>query len=157
LADFDEALKLNPRSLAALQNKAAALSDLGRDTEALPVLNRVIELYPDYVMARSGRAVILARMGRRDDAHKDGREALLRDRQPFFLYQVAGVYALTSRTHPEDRTEAFRLLALALNKGFGLEELAKDKDLDPIRECPEFRALVDAARVIQTGTAAKRQ
>ena len=53
--------------------------------------------------------------------------------------------------------EAFRLLALALNKGFGLEELAKDKDLDPIRDLPEFRDLVAAARVIQTGTAAKRQ
>jgi len=166
LKDFDEALKLNPRSLVALQNKANALSQLGRNAEALPVLDREVELYPDYTKARAGRAVVLARLGKRDDALKDAQEVLQRDRRPAFQYQVASAYALTSKTDAKDRQAAFRLLTEALKGGLlslpldsgstWFKELATDdKDLDPIRDCQEFRDLVDAARVIQNGMVAK--
>jgi len=166
IGDFDEALKLNPRSLVAMQNKATALSQLGRNAEALPVLDREVELYPDYIKARAGRAVVLARLGRRDDAHKDAQEVLLRDKRPAFQYQIASAYALTSKTNAEDRQTALRLLSLALNGGLLSQPLpgtnwfkeleTTDKDLDPIRDCQEFRDLVAAAKVIQSGMAAKR-
>jgi hypothetical protein len=42
-----------------------------------------------------------------------------------------------------------RYLASALRKGFGFEYLEQDKDLDPIRETPEFRSLVGATKVLQ--------
>ena len=74
-----------------------------------------------------------------------------RDRQPFTLYQVAGIYALTSRQEPEDRREAFRLLAAALREGTGLDLIDRDRDLDPIRKQPEFRSLVEAARALRAG------
>ena len=90
-----------------------------------------------------------------------------RDKRSVFQYQVASAYALTSRTNPEDRQRALGLLSQALNGGLlsqplsgsnWLKELAaEDKDLDPIRDCAEFRDLVAAARVIHTGMAAKRQ
>jgi hypothetical protein len=92
---------------------------------------------------------------------------LQRDKRPAFQYQVASAYALTSRTNPEDRQAAFRLLSQALYGGLlsqpltgssWFKELATaDKDLDPIRDCQEFRDLVAAAKVIQSGMAAKRQ
>ena len=48
---------------------------------------------------------------------------------------------------PADRREAFRLLESALNRGFGLNLIEQDRDLDAIRDQPEFRQLVEAARV----------
>jgi serine/threonine protein kinase/tetratricopeptide (TPR) repeat protein len=159
LAALDEALKLNPRSLAALQNKAHILSKLGRNALAAQVLNRAIASHPDFIPARAGRGVILARLGQRQAAHKDAVDCLARDNKPLTIYQLAGIYALTSKTHPDDRKQAFRLLSVALQKGCGFDLLETDKDLDPIRKDPQFQKLVQAARAIrsaQTAASAKR-
>ncbi len=151
LADYESALKLNPRYLAALQNKANVLAeDLGRTEEAIAALDAVLALYPDYVPARAGRGVLHARLGRREAAHADAEETLRRDSKPFTVYQLAGIYALTSRQNPDDRREAFRLLGSALSQGFGLDLLDRDRDLDAIRDQPEFRRLAEAARTRRT-------
>jgi serine/threonine protein kinase/tetratricopeptide (TPR) repeat protein len=149
LEDFEQALKLNARSLPALQNKAHLLSKLGKNEEAARTLDRAVDAHPEFILARAGRAVLLARLGKREDAHKDVADCLANDQQPLTLYQLAGVYALTSKTHADDRKEAFRLLSAALQKGVGFEFLEMDRDLDPIRTCPEFQRLVDAARAIR--------
>src|SRR5207302_698991 len=121
LADFEEALMLNPRSQSALQNKAHVLGKLGRTAEAVQALDAAVALYPDFVPARSGRGVLLARLGEREAALRDAREALRRDTKAATLYQAAGIYALTSQQQPDDRREAFRLLAAALRQGFGAD------------------------------------
>jgi tetratricopeptide (TPR) repeat protein len=150
LADFRHALELNPRSLAALQNTAYVLSDLpGRTEEAIAALTKALSLFPDYVPARSGRGVLLARTGRREEAIQDAQESLRRDTSPSTLYQVAGIYAQTSRTVPEDRLHAVRLLASALRLGFGWELLLDDPDLDPIRDHPDLKGLTHAARTLK--------
>jgi hypothetical protein len=95
--------------------------------------------------------VILARLHRRAAAHRDAAECLLRDNRPATLYQLAGVYALTSREQPDDRGEALRLLATALRQGYGFDLLEGDRDLDPIRSRPEFGRLVAAARAFRPG------
>ena len=85
LADYESALKLNPRYLTALQNKANVLAeDLGRTEEAIAALDTLLGLYPDYVPARAGRGVLHARLGRREAAHADAREACrgIRSRSP---------------------------------------------------------------------------
>jgi serine/threonine protein kinase/Tfp pilus assembly protein PilF len=146
LADFDQALRLAPRSLPALQNKAHVLSRLGRNVQAVEVLTDLIELYPTYVDAHSGRGVLHARLNNRPAALKDAAEALRLSDQPPTQYQVAGIYAMTSRTHAEDRHEAFRLLSLSLRAGFGFNYLNIDRELDPIRDDPKFKQVVDAAR-----------
>src|SRR5438132_10335663 len=54
LADFNQALEINPRSVDALENKANVLSEcLGRGNEAIKVLDRAVELHPDFVPARA--------------------------------------------------------------------------------------------------------
>jgi hypothetical protein len=111
--------------------------------------------YRDYVPTRVSRGVVLARLGRRDDAHKDAKEALKRDATAPVHYQVAGIYALTSRTHPQDRDEALRLLESALQRGFVPREMDRDPDLDPIRDHPRFRALVRAARELRPAETSK--
>ena len=95
--------------------------------EAVAVLDKAVELYPDDVRPRAGRGVYLARLGKRTPALKDAEEALLIDTSPPNLYQVAGIYALTSRQEPDDQKEALRLLASALKKGFGFEYLEIDR------------------------------
>jgi eukaryotic-like serine/threonine-protein kinase len=151
LADFDEALRINPASADALQNKAHVLAEkLGRNQESLQVLNKSLELYPDSVKARGGRGVLHARLGQREPALRDAEETLRRDASPPRLYQVACIYALTSKEQPEDRFRAFQLLSSALTKGYGFNLLETDTDLNPIRSAPEFRRLVEAARALRT-------
>jgi serine/threonine protein kinase/tetratricopeptide (TPR) repeat protein len=150
LADFEQALKLNPRSAAALQDKAHVLSErMGKTAEAVQVLDKALELYPGYVMARLGRGVLLARLGQRERAVADARIALRSSKSPATFYQASNIFALTSKQNPEDRLEAYPLMSLALRGGFGLDIIDQDSDMDPIRNTPEFRALVQAARQLQ--------
>jgi eukaryotic-like serine/threonine-protein kinase len=153
LKDFEKAGELNPRYLPAMQNQAHVLGKLGRNQEAVAVLDREIEMYPDYVPARAGRGVMLARLHKRQAAQEDAMEALRRDFGPATQYQVAGIFALTSREEPNDRALALVYLAAALRKGFGFEMLEQDEDLDPIRDRPEFRQLVLATKTLQSAAA----
>jgi len=146
LADFDQALRVNPTLILALQGKAHLLSKSGKTVEAIQALTRIIELNPDSPDAWSGRGVLRARTGDRDGALADAREALRMTERPATKYQIAGIYGLTSKTHPEDRREAFSLLDGALRAGFGFDLLEKDPELDPIRKDTEFKKIVDAAR-----------
>jgi tetratricopeptide (TPR) repeat protein len=150
LADVEEALKLDPTFSLALQLKAHLLAErLGRPKEAIAVLDRAVELYPDFVPARAGRGVLLARVGERAAALRDAEASLLRDTKGPNLYQVACIYALTSRKSPADRLRAIELLRAGLNTGFGLDLVDTDTDLDPIRKDPAFDPVVVAARARQ--------
>ncbi|HTK75716.1 MAG TPA: hypothetical protein VL371_10695, partial [Gemmataceae bacterium] len=91
-------------------------------------------------------------LGRREAALKDAQAALRLDAKPLVQYQAACVYALTSRTNPEDRSEAYRLLSKALQGGFGFDLLVTDDDLKPIRGEPEFRRLAEGAQAIRAGS-----
>jgi serine/threonine protein kinase/Flp pilus assembly protein TadD len=151
IADFDEALKLNPRLLAGLQNKAHVLGRMNRNEDALRVLDKAVEWFPDYVPSRAGRGIYHARLGHRDLAHADAEESLRRDRSPANVYQLACIYALTTPSHPEDRKEAMRLLSQALVKDVELLNILEtDKDLDPIRQDKEFTQLVVKSRALRT-------
>jgi tetratricopeptide (TPR) repeat protein len=161
LADFDQALALEPNSRDALQNKANVLAEklaakaktadqrTQLTQQAIAQLDKCVALHPDYAPARAGRGVLLARLGKRAAAVADAQEVLRRDTKPILLYQVACIYALTALQQPDDRLEAFRLLSLALRRGFGHDLLEIDDDLIPLREYPEYRQLVTAARVLR--------
>jgi tetratricopeptide (TPR) repeat protein len=143
LAAFDRALELDAASLPALQSKAYLLAEKqAKPLEAIAVLDRVVTLYPDYAPGWAGRGVLLARQGKRADALRDATAALGCSSAPAVLYQVAGIYALTSQTHPDDQDEALRLLASALRQGYGRDRLATDEDLAPLRTLPRFRQML---------------
>lgn len=147
LADFDEALLLNPQSRTALDNKAHVLSEkLGRTADAIQVLDKAVKLFPDAAGLRSSRGVLHARLKHRDAALKDAEDALEREDKPPIQYQVAGIFALTSQQVPDDKAEALRLLSAALSAGYGFDLLDRDPDLEPIRKDSEFKRIVDAAK-----------
>jgi tetratricopeptide (TPR) repeat protein len=150
LTDFDAALSLNPRSKSALQDKAHVLAEkLGRTEEAIDALSTALRHHPDYVLALAARGVYRARLGRRELALADARSALAQSDQPGTIYQVAGIYALTSKQQPDDRREALRLLARALRADPSwLKVIADDHELDPIRDQPEFRELIRALTLV---------
>jgi hypothetical protein len=113
------------------------------------VLDRAVELYPEYAPAVAGRGVLLARAGRRVEAVRDAEVALVRDARAPNLYQVGCIYALAAEAGPAYKAKAFELLWAALRTGFGLDIVDTDADLDPIRKEPEFGRLVAAARARQ--------
>ncbi len=148
LADFEQALQFNPRSLAALEGKAHVLAErLARTEEAVQVLDTAMLLYPEYAPARAARGTLLARLGQRDAALRDARAALKLDGSPALAFQVAGIYALVA-----DRGHALELLRGACKQGFGHDLLASDRDLDPLRDDPEFQALQRAVRALRQDT-----
>ena len=152
LDDFTRAVELNPNSVPALQDQAAVLAEqLGRNREALAPLDRLLELYPAF--ARRGRwAVVRARLGMRDEAVADAQKALeLNPGSGEALYQAASVYALSGRDREADRTEAFRLLCQALQRGQGWDQLRQDDDLTTLRTDPRFNDLKRTAGLLQTG------
>jgi serine/threonine protein kinase/tetratricopeptide (TPR) repeat protein len=150
LADFERALEVNPHYLPALEDRAAVLAErLGRTHDAIAALDRAMDRAPQRGQVRAGRGVLLARLGQRAEALRDAREAERLDPRPEVLYQTAGIYALTSQTNSADRSEAFRLLAAALRRGYGFDLLEIDPDLRPIRGHPEYRRLLEAARTLQ--------
>jgi tetratricopeptide (TPR) repeat protein len=150
LADFDKALERNPQYRPALINKAHVFGEiLNRPADAVAVLDRAIQFHPEQAEFWRTRAVYYARLGRRNDAHRDAEQALQLNGDAATRYQVAGVYSLTSKENPDDRKEAFRLLAGALKKDYGFELLDIDPELAPIRDLPEFKNLVSAARALK--------
>ena len=158
LADYEHALEINPRYLTALEDKANVLAeDLRRADLAIAALDQLLGYYPRFVPARAGRGVLHARLGHRAAAHADAREALRTGTTLFNTYQVAGIFALTSRQDPGDRSEAVRLLGSVLSRGFGLDLLETDHDLNAIRDDPEFRQLVAQARARRAGPTRSRQ
>jgi serine/threonine protein kinase/Tfp pilus assembly protein PilF len=149
LSDYEQALKLNPRSFDGLQNKAALLSDkFGNDVDALTVLDRAVNFYPESVLARGGRGVLLARAAKRGPALEDARACLGLDAGPATHYQVACIYALAGKQNPDDCLQALPLLSAALRAGFGLDFVDRDTDLDALRTLPEFQRIVAAARTL---------
>jgi len=150
LADFDRALAVNPRSLPALESKASVLAEkLGRTKEAVNVLDRAVDFHPESPPIRAARAVLLARLGKSQAARREAQEALSLDNSPPIVYQVAGAYALISRQSREDYHNALALLASALRQGYGYNLLEADRDLDALRDDPDFQKLLQATRVLQ--------
>ncbi len=150
LEDFNEALQINPSSLGALRNKALALSKLpGRTEEAIAVLDDALRLYPGSVLAWTSRGTLLARLGKRDLAIQDAEQSLKLDSRPEIRYRAAGIYASTSRQHSADAVPALGNLAAAFKGGYGMDLVASDTDLEPIKSTPEFQKLWAGAQVVQ--------
>jgi serine/threonine protein kinase/Tfp pilus assembly protein PilF len=151
LADFQAAEKLNPASIAANQYQVHLLSDKLHDLEgALVLATRGVRLFPEYAPARGNCAIVLARLGRREEAHREIKTARELSEDAEVAYQAACVYAVTSRTKPEDAAEALKCLKEAIRKGYQkVIELKTDRDLDAIRKNKEFPKIVEAATALK--------
>jgi serine/threonine protein kinase/Tfp pilus assembly protein PilF len=155
LEDIEEALRRDPRCRLALLAKAQVLSEdrdrpeRDRTEAAVAVLDEAVKHYPLAADFRASRGVLLARLGKRDAALVDAREALRLDRSPAIRYQVAGIYFLTAAHSPDHRLVAFSLLGLALLEGYGFELLAIDPELASVRGSQDLDRLVQAIQKVR--------
>ena len=149
LADFEAAIQLDPTYPKAWENKAHVLSEhMDKPADAVRALDRAIQLHPDYVLARAGRAVLLARLGDRAAARADADECLKRDGSALTCYQAACAYLLTAEA-PADRRKALDLLRIAIAKdATWARHMPDDPDLKTVRDSQEFKDLMTAAGVL---------
>ena len=148
-SDFRTAIEQDPSMPQGYQNLANVLSEsLNKPDEAVEILNLAIERFPWYGPARSGRAVLLARLGKSGAARKDAEEALRLEPTAITHYQAGCVYLLTA-AGADDRTRGIGCLqkALRLEPAWALQ-MKDDPDLNSVRRLPAFLRLTEAASII---------
>jgi eukaryotic-like serine/threonine-protein kinase len=150
LADFRAAEELDPFYADALVNQAWLLGEkMNRPDEAIAVTDRLLKLYPDNMNGRAGRAVLLARIGKTEEAIAEARRCVAAAPHASAYYQAGCVFAVVSAKDPKYREEGIRLIATALLRGFGHEYLLNDDDLKPLRDDDRFRKLLDGVKVMK--------
>lgn len=155
LADFQEALALDPGSRTAKQNIVHVLGDrLQRPEEARAMLDSILETNPSDFRALASRAVLKARAGDRDGATTDAIAALQGDDDPSIVLQASCAFARSAATHPPDKVKSLHLAARAIGAKPELSSIAaNDSDLESLHDTEEFERILQAANVILSGGA----
>lgn len=107
---FAATLRTNPRSWKAMHNYASALDDRGRTAEAEPLLREVIFRRPDSAEAHNDLAVMLWKLGRRDEALSAMRRSVALRATPGAARNLAQMEAM--RGNPEGVAEALEVLII---------------------------------------------
>ena len=147
---------MSPRYLEVLINQAYVLGEVqNKPADALEVLDRTLERFPDDVHARGGRAVVLARLGRSADAAAEVKKALALRSRPDDLLRAASAFAVLSPKDGAAAAEAIKLLGQALQAGEGYTLLDADLDLAYLKADKSFQRLAEAARVVREAAAGR--
>ena len=156
LADFRKAEELAPGSVEGLTNQAYVLGErLDKPAEVLEVLERALKLSPDDANLRGGRAVLLARLGRADEAKAEVKKGLEMRSRPDDLIRAASAYAVLGPKDPQAAPEAVRLLAQALLQGEGFGIVETDADLARVKDDAAFRRVAEAVRTLRAAADGK--
>ena len=140
------AISLAPHQIGSYDHLYHVLLRLDRYEEGIEVADMGIEQArkflkqaPDCQEARLHLALLLARMGARDEARLECERAVERfPRDGYTLFHVACVLALLG-----DRDAAVAALAEAQARGYYIQtEIYSNTDLDSLREMPAFRELL---------------
>ena len=143
---FEQAASLRPDDYQSDALLAVIYRGLGRSADAraaedrvIAIVKRHLESEPDDVRAIYLGAGALMETGREDEGLKWCERALAVDpNDPATLYNVACIYAGHKR-----RDQALTLLEKALDNGFSQKDwIEHDSDLDPLRNEPRFKALL---------------
>ena len=68
LISYDKALKLDPRSVDALNGKGLILNQLGKYEEAITWFDKALEINPDFIDAMYNKADALGELGRYEES-----------------------------------------------------------------------------------------
>jgi tetratricopeptide (TPR) repeat protein len=147
---FAEVLRQDPRHPQALYGMAMLRVEQGRESEAITLFTRALDVSPSFVEARRYRAILLARAGQLRRATEEMNGCL--EREPdagATLYAAACVAALaadkaTDRGTAQQATEqALTFLKKAFVRGYGQDQAANDPDLKSLREHAPFQQLLN--------------
>lgn len=133
LADYDEAIRINPGFAVALNNRAWALFKAGRAREGLPDVERSLRLSPGSSHALDTRAHIRQQMGDTTGALADYEMAMVYGGERLIkLYQCG----LQAKGLYEGRIDGRYTSEVKL----ALETCVKSRDCDPLPPDEECRA-----------------
>ena len=145
LAQFERVIEIKPNFYAAYADLAQAYECLERMPEAMAAEQRLLDLLPNYLLqnpddarARIFYAATLAKVGRNEDAIREGAAALeLSPGDPMMLYNCACLYSRLGETE-----RALESLERAVAMGYeNFRWMRHDPDLNAIRGEPRFVAL----------------
>jgi adenylate cyclase len=142
---FRRVIDLKPAFISGYADLAMTCDGLGRKSEARAARDQMLERLPNYILqnpddsrARMFYAVTLAESGRKDDAIREGSNALeISPDDPMMLYNCACLHARLG-----EAPRALDLLRQAIARGhlnFGW--MRNDPDMATLRDDPEFIAL----------------
>jgi serine/threonine protein kinase/Tfp pilus assembly protein PilF len=144
---FERACRVSPEDFQAPILLAQVYRSLGREEDthaayqrALEVIEKNLRLHPDDPRALYFGAVSLCTMGERERGLDYARRALALDPDdPTVLYNVACVYSQAGLIN-----EAIDCLEKSIALNWRQKDwIENDSDLDPIRDHPRFRALLE--------------
>ncbi|MBS0580085.1 MAG: TIR domain-containing protein [Proteobacteria bacterium] len=145
---FRRVTELKPSFFSGYVDLAQSCDGLGRTEEARAARKAVSELMPNYLLqnpddarARMYYAVVLAEMGRKDDALREGTKALeVSPDDGMMLYNCACLYARLGEAE-----RAVETLRGAVAQGYADDGWLKhDPDLDGLRSHPGFISLMQS-------------
>ncbi|MCA9167986.1 MAG: protein kinase, partial [Planctomycetales bacterium] len=144
---FERARELDPSSWEAARNLALVHAEIQHEpTQAIAILDQLIGTAgarcADYV----SRAVLRARLGERDMALADAAQAGKLSPTDKEVFQLACVYALTSKQVPDDIVTAVALIDEALTRNPAWLNIARrDPDLKALQGSPDFQQVLQHA------------
>ncbi len=107
IANYEEALRRNPRDTGARNNLANALSAEGRHEEALVHFEQVVRIQPNYFQAHSNYALALFKAGHYGEAVDEARAAL-RLRPNFAQAHNVLAASLAAQGRPQQAIASFQ-------------------------------------------------
>ena len=150
-------VKVKMLLVASLEGRSQVYYHLKRYDDAIKDLDQAVELNPPQAMAllRSDRARSRAQIDRTTESLAEAMEVAKADPkdsgefQNLVLYNLACVYAITSGKIADKQQEyadrAMELLNSAVAAGYNkADSMAKDPDLDPLREREDFKQLLQS-------------
>jgi serine/threonine protein kinase/Tfp pilus assembly protein PilF len=150
---FAEVLRDRPDDAEALYGQAMVLENQDRPEEAVASYTRALQADPGLLEAQRRRGIVLARLGRFDEAQQDVNWCLEREKSGPVYYAAACVSALLAQAwerrggktaaEVEAATDqGLTFLQWALANGYGRDRAATDRDLEGIRRRPQFQRLL---------------
>ena len=142
---FLRVIELKPSFISGYADLAMTCDQLGRKDEARSARDQMLERLPNYILQnpddsrmRMFYAVTLAEVGHKEDAIREGSNALeISPDDPMMLYNCACLHSRMGETQ-----RALELLRLAVSKGqLNFKWMQNDPDLIPLRDNAEFIAL----------------
>ena len=119
IADYDEAIKLDPKSASAYNNRGNARSDKGESEAALDDFNAAIKLNKRYASAYFNRGNIYAAQGD-ERALKDYDAAVKFNRRNVNAYIARGALLLASGATAKARADMRQALALERKNAYAV-------------------------------------